>query len=273
MAMVSLPGGENIWYQRVGTGVPLLHIHGSAFGHRNFEKLTPLSAADFQVIDFDLPGYGNSEGQPREGGLVGIAEQVMEFIEALDLAPVHIHGTSFGAMVALNLAAQHPQVVDRLILSCFLARYDLAARVMRSTWRRAARDSGMAAVADLTAVAGFSRGFYERDEAEAQMASMREAFSHTDPEAFVRGTQALEGIDLSPLAARLRAPTLLIAGDEDNMTPFNPAPSGVGFAQIQQMIPNCETVVLSECGHYLVLEQPEKAAELVKEFLTRQAPA
>ena len=272
MAMISLPGGENIWYQRVGAGVPLLHIHGSAFGHRNFEKLTPLSAAHFQVIDFDLPGFGNSEGEPREGGLDGVAAQVLEFIETLDLAPIHIHGTSYGAMVGLILAAKYPHVVDRLVLSCFLARYDLAARVMRNTWRRAARDSGMEAVADLTAVAGFSRGFYERAEAEAQMASMRDAFSHTDPEAFVRGTQALEGTDLSPLAAQVTAPTLLIAGDEDNMTPFNPAPSGIGFAQLEKMIPNCETIVLSDCGHYLVLEQPAKAAELVKEFLNRQVP-
>lgn len=269
MAMVTLPGGESVWYQRVGSGTPLLHIHGSAFGHRNFEKLTPLSAADFEVIDFDLPGYGNSQGAPRPGGLEGVAEQVLEFIQALALAPIHIHGTSYGAMVGLVLAAKHPEVVDRLVLSCFLARYDEAARMMRNTWRRAAQDSGMEAVADLTAVAGFSRGYYERAEAEAQLASMRDAFSHTHPDAFVAATKANEQTDLSPFAPLVKAATLLIAGQEDNMTPFDPAPSGVGFAQIKDVIPDCKTVVLPECGHYLVLEQPEKAAELVKEFVQR----
>ncbi len=195
---------------------------------------------------------------------------MFEFIDALGVAPVHVHGTSFGAMVGMILAAEHPEAIDRLILSCFLARYDGAARMMRSTWKRAARDSDMAAVADLTAVAGFARAFYERPDAEAQLASMREAFSHTDPEAFVRGTETLEQTDLSPLAGQVRAPTLLIAGDEDNMTPFNPAPSGVGFAQIKDVIPDCETVVLPQCGHYLVLEQPEPVADLVKAFLQPQ---
>jgi 3-oxoadipate enol-lactonase len=264
---LSLPGGETIWYRRSGSGVPVLHIHGSAFGHRNFERLTPCVAADFEVIDFDLPGYGKSAGRPRDGGLEGIADQVREFIEALDVAPVHVHGTSFGAMVALILAAKYPQSVDRLVLSCFLARYDGAARMMRATWRRAARDSGMAAVSDLTAVAGFGRAFYEREEAEAQLASMRDAFSRTDPEAFVRGTKMLEDIDLSPWARRISAPSLLIAGEEDNMTPFSPAGSGVGFATVQHMIPGCELVVLPDCGHYLVLEQPEATAALVREFL------
>lgn len=273
MTTITLPGGETVWYKRTGSGEPVLHIHGSAFGHRNFEKLTPLTAMDFEVIDFDLPGFGHSQGAPREGGLQGIAEQVFEFVQVLGFDRLHVHGTSFGAMVGLNLAAQHPEVVDRLVLSCFLARYDQAARMMRSTWRRAARDSGMEAVADLTAVAGFSRSFYERLEAEDQLASMRDAFSHTDPEAFIAGTEAIEKTDLSPLPAQVVAPTLLIAGDEDNMTPFDPAPSGSGFAQIKDSFSNSETVVLSECGHYLVLEQPQKAADLVKEFLQRPASA
>ena len=65
------------------------------------------------------------------------------------------------------------------------------------------------------------------------------------------------------------APTLLLAGDEDNMTPFEPAGSGVGMAQIAKTLPGAETVVLRECGHYLVVEQPEQAAALITEFLAR----
>ena len=267
MTTLSLPGGETIWYRRAGSGVPVLHIHGSAFGHRNFERLTPFVAADFEVVDFDLPGYGKSTGAPREGGLEGVADQVHEFIGALELAPVHVHGTSFGAMVALILAAKYPKSVDRLVLSCFLARYDGAARMMRATWRRAARDSGMAAVSDLTAVAGFARAFYEREDAETQLASMRDAFSRTDPEAFVRGTKMLEQIDLSPWARRIRAPSLLIAGEEDNMTPFTPADSGIGFSRVRHMIPGCELVTVPDSGHYLVIEQPRATAALVGKFL------
>ena len=269
MATVTLSKGATVWFRKRGRGEPLLHIHGSAFGYRNFERLTPVMVRHFEVIDFDLPGYGQSQGGPIDQGMDALADDVAELIGRLGYERVHLHGTSFGAMIGLTVAANHHEVVDRLVLSCFLARYDRAARIMRSTWKRAARDSGMEAVADLTSVAGFARSFHERDWAEEQLASMREAFSHTRPEAFIASTETIERTDLSPLVGKVKAPTLLIAGDEDDMTPFRPATSGVGMEVISRQLPNCETEVLPECGHYLVIEQPEAAGSRIIEFLHR----
>jgi pimeloyl-ACP methyl ester carboxylesterase len=269
MTLVTLPGGETIWYKVTGDGPPLLQIHGSAFGHRNFEHLTPLCARDFAVIDFDLPGYGESRGEPRAGGMQGIADLVYELIEQLPYDRVSIHGTSFGAMIGLTLAASHPEVVDRLVLSCFLARYDNAARMMRSTWKRCAREQGMVAVADLTSVAGFARGFYDRPDAEAVLESIRVANGKTRPEAFIAGTETIEKTDLSPLLPKITMPVLLLAGAEDNMTAFDTAPSGFGMRRISEALPAAELHVIPESGHYLVIEQPAIAAEKVRAFLKR----
>jgi 3-oxoadipate enol-lactonase len=266
MPIVDLPTGEAIWYKTTGTGPRLLQIHGSAFGHRNFEKMTPLMAEHFEVIDFDLPGYGESRGLPQSS-MEGIADQVFHFLQAAGLGQVHVHGTSFGAMIGLTLAARHPEVIDKLVLSCFLARYDQAAREMRATWKRAARDSGMEAVADLTSVAGFARGFYDRPNAQDQLAAMRVAFSKNTPDAFIAGTETIERTDLSAYAPKVSLPTLLLAGQEDNMTPFKPSDSGVGFFQIKDLMPDAELVVVPECGHYLVIEQPERATEAIIAFI------
>ena len=266
MSTIDLPSGETIWYRRSGAGKPLLQIHGSAFGHRNFEKLTPFMEPHVQVVDFDLPGYGDSLGKPASS-MEGIAEQVFSFLTVIGETRIDIHGTSFGAMIGLTLAAKHPEMVDRLVLSCFIARYDNAARMMRSTWKRCARDSGMEAVADITSVAGFARGFYDRPDAQAQLASMRVAFSATTADAFIAGTEAIERTDLSPLAGLVRSKTLLLAGAEDNMTPFAPSPSGVGFSTIKDAIPGATLKILPDCGHYLVIEQPELAATHITAFL------
>jgi 3-oxoadipate enol-lactonase len=266
MSTIQLPGGEIIWYRRRGAGKPLLQIHGSAFGHRNFEKLTPWLERHVEVVDFDLPGYGESAGRPADS-MAGIAEQVYQFLQSIGETSIDIHGTSFGAMIGLTLATSHPEIVDRLVLSCFIARYDNAARMMRGTWKRAARESGMEAVADLTSVAGFARSFYDRPEAQAQLQSMRTAFSATTPAAFIVGTEAIERSDLSGLAPLVRSKTLLLAGAEDNMTPFAPAPSGVGFNSVKDLIPEAVLHILPECGHYLVIEQPELAAQHITRFL------
>lgn len=269
MAEMTLTDGATIWYEVTGSGKPLLHLHGSAFGHRNFEKLTPLVAEKFEVIDFDLPGYGQSHGGPAATSFENTAAQVVEFIAALGYEKVHVHGTSFGAMIGMALAARHTKRVDKLVLSCFLARYDEAARMMRSTWKRAARDSGMAAVADLTSVAGFARAFYETPGARAQLESMRDAFSRTDVDAFIAATEMIERSDLSPLVAKVWTPTLLLAGAEDNMTPYKPASSGVGMSNMASSMEWCQTETIENSGHYLVIEQPERAAEVITKFLSR----
>jgi 3-oxoadipate enol-lactonase len=269
MTTVTLPGGETIWYKVTGTGAPVLHIHGSAFGHKNFARMTPLMAEHFETIDFDLPGYGESTGTSRAGGMEGLADVVHELIVATGYEKVSVHGTSFGAMIGLTLAARHPEVVDKLILSCFMAKYDLAARLMRTTWKKAALDSGMEAVSDLTSVAGFARSYYDRDEAAGQLAAMRIAFSKTDPHAFIAGTETIEKSDLSGLVPLLKARTLMIAGAEDNMTPYRTGVSGFGMAQIEPMIAGVESHVIMDCGHYLVLEQPQQALDYIRAFMTR----
>lgn len=271
MPTVKLPQGETIWYKVTGdsggNAAPFLHIHGSAFGHKNFAAMTPLMAEHFTVIDIDLPGYGESTGSARPGGMEGLAAQVYDFVRETGYDRINLHGTSFGAMIGLTLAARHPELIDRLVLSCFLAKYDLAARMMRKTWKRAALDSGMTAVTDLTSVAGFARGYYERPEANAMFETMYTAFSATKPEAFIAGTETIEKTDLGPLLPLIQSPTLLLAGAEDNMTPFNPAPSGTGFSTIAKVIPGAQMHVLPDCGHYLVLEQPEIATQLIVDFM------
>ena len=227
MSVAELADGSRLWYRRSGQGPLLLQIHGSAFGHRNFEKMTPLAVRDFEVIELDLPGYGESRCERVLDGMPALAGLVRDFLVRLGVGPVHVHGTSFGAMIALALAALHPEAVERLVLSCFLARYDAA----------------------------------------GQLAAMRAAFARTLPAAFVAGTELIERTDLSPLVDRVRAPTLLLAGREDHMTPFDPAPSGVGFRQIAARRPDFQLRVLEGCGHYLVIEQPEQAAALQRDFL------
>lgn len=265
--VTELSDGSTMWWRSVGTGPVLLQVHGSGFGFRNFGRLTPHLAEFATVVDVDLPGYGQS----RAAGPVGVAAwaaHLADFVETRHGGdPVAIHGTSMGGLVALSLAGSRPELVSRLVLSCCMMRYDSAARQMRQTWKLAARASGMVAAADLTAVAGFSRAFYDRPDAEQILEELRFGMSSNDPEAFVAGTESLEALDLSDVLHRLEMPTLLIAGTEDNMTPWRPSGSGVGFNTAIEQIPDARLAVLNDSGHYLVLEKPVEAAGLIREFL------
>ena len=89
------------------------------------------------------------------------------------------------------------------------------------------------------------------------------------PEAFIAGTETIEQTDLSPLLPKITMPVLLLAGAEDNMTAFDTAPSGFGMRRIAEALPAAELHIIPESGHYLVIEQPEIAAEKVRAFLKR----
>ena len=252
-----------------GSGPKLLQIHGVGTGHRNFDLLTPLLATEFEVIDIDLPGYGDSSPAEHARDPVSYAADTAAVIKALDCGPVHVHGTSMGGRIAMALAAEYPALIQRLIVSLAIARLDRAALVMRQTWMTAARNGGADAFLELVMLQGFSRAFWDRDDKNEVMAAFERSFQRGSLQSFgkdVKGTS--HGVDLSNALPNITAETLLIGADEDIMNPVNPSASGIGFEQMLDLIPVAECRVLTG-GHFLLYEQPALVAHEIGEYLLR----
>lgn len=104
--------GENVHssisYSRIGSGEPIVLIHG--IGHRReaWAKVPEFLAADFDVISIDLPGHGHSPvpRKPASYAMTSYAEQVEELIRDLGLDRPHVAGNSLGGVLALELAAR-----------------------------------------------------------------------------------------------------------------------------------------------------------------------
>jgi len=105
--------GARLYVEAVGTGAPLLLVHGWAMDHRVFRPQVEALARDFRVIAFDRRGFGLSEGEPdlsREtGDIDAIARQLIG-------GPFHLLGMSQGGRIALRYAARHPGRLRSLIL-------------------------------------------------------------------------------------------------------------------------------------------------------------
>ena len=252
-----------------GSGPRLLQIHGVGTGCRNFDLLTPLLTTDFEVFDIDLPGYGDSSPVQHARDPGNYAEDTAAVIKTLDCGPIHVHGTSMGGRIAMALAAEHPSLIQRLIISLAIARLDRAALLMRRTWITAARNGGAEAFLELVTLQGFSRSFWDRNDTDQVMAAFERSFQPGSLDSFgkdVKGTS--QGVDLSNVLPKIKAETLLIGADEDIMNPVNPSASGVGFDQMLKMIPNAECCVLAG-GHFLLYEQPALVAGKMNEYLHR----
>ena len=262
----NVASGRHISYRSEGAGRLLVQVHGIGTGHRNFDLLTPHLATSFHVVDLDLPGYGGSD--PLEGArtIETLANAVADFIEAIAEPPVHLHGTSFGGLIAMAVAAARPELVERLVVTCSFARLDNAMAAMQRSWESAAA-AGPEFLAEVTSVQGFSRSFWDRDDAATIQDAFVTAMASTPTEDFVRDLPVMAKADLTDTVRTILATTLLLGADEDQMTPLQTAPSGAGMTDLARLIPNARLEVLQECGHFISIERGAETAEAISRFL------
>ncbi len=105
-------------FHGVDGGVPVLNIGGSGGDlRRTFPALLPLNK-HFQVLSYDQRGLGQSDRPDGDYTMADYADDAAALIEYVGWEHCHVMGTSFGGMVALNLAVRHPHLVDRMVLSC-----------------------------------------------------------------------------------------------------------------------------------------------------------
>jgi pimeloyl-ACP methyl ester carboxylesterase len=127
--------GARVRFVEAGSGPPLLLIHGYLSSRLAWTEVLPLLASEFRVIVPDLPGFGESEKPPPARYAYtfdAFAESLMDLIAGLGLGRVSVCGHSMGGAVALTLAANHPDVVDRLVLvspPIYAMRMDALSRI------------------------------------------------------------------------------------------------------------------------------------------------
>jgi pimeloyl-ACP methyl ester carboxylesterase len=111
--------GARVRFVEAGEGPTLLLVHGFLASHVSWEDVLPTLGSMFHVIVPDLPGFGESEKPSPARYLYSFdafAESLVDLVAALELGRVSVCGHGLGGAVALTLAADHPDVVDRLVL-------------------------------------------------------------------------------------------------------------------------------------------------------------
>jgi len=107
--------GVNLYYETAGDrGEPVILIHGSWGDHRNWDLAVPGLSENFRVVTYDRRGHSKSEKTTRQGSGDEDAEDASALLARLGLSPAHVVGNSFGASIALKLAAKQPSIFRSL---------------------------------------------------------------------------------------------------------------------------------------------------------------
>ena len=232
------PADSGLAYEVVGSGPPLILLHGLSGSGRWWSRNVPVFSRSFRTYSVDLPGFGESRGV-RWSRLDDIADRLTDWLVDEGLSHAHIAGHSLGGAVAAQLAARHPDRIDRLVLVDAAIRprgtHTMArpAHVMRTIGR------GSLGFAPLLV----------RD------------LLRCHPRSFVAATVDALQTDWEPHLRRINAPTLVVWGERDAITPL-----ALGH-EITAAVPGARLITLAEAGHNPMWECAEAFNDEVLRFL------
>jgi 3-oxoadipate enol-lactonase len=265
-----------LWHRITGDGEPVIQIHGSGFGHFNFDPVTPLLADSFRIIDYDQRGYGESDRPVQPYDMEVWADDVAGLLRALGIERAHIHGTSMGGMVALVFAGKYPELTQSVVINCAAAKSNTVSRLLfKNHMDIVALDPdgvGSRLLAELVSWQALSARHLASPEGAGAADHIQQILRDSNrPEVFTAACQAVCDMDLTPWFARVQSPALVIGGNEDIMTPWDQSPDGVGQQAIYEGIAGAEKRVLEGSAHSSIFDATDAYAAAVKDFLVRHA--
>ncbi len=238
--------GKEIAVEEQGSGDAVVMVHGLGGTSNSWYPQAGPLARFHRVVRLDLEGSGRS---PATGALsiASFAADVIGAMDALDISTAHLCGHSMGTIVCQHIAAEHGERVKSLALFGPLAEPPEAARQAIRDRAAAAREGGMAPIADTLVEVATSAE--TRAHRPAAAAFVREILMRQDAEGYARTCEALAAATSADLAA-IACPTLLVTGDEDGVSP-PPAAKALGAR-----MKNARLLVLTGCGHWTPIEKP-----------------
>jgi proline-specific peptidase len=282
---IEVPGGR-VWYRSVGEGgTPLVCLHGGpGFTHYYLEALEAL-ADRRRVIFYDQLGCGNAD-RPEDSALWTVdrfVEELAQVRAALGLREMHLFGSSWGGMLAMQYVLDRSPELRSLILCgspASMIRWvadcaELLAAQPADVRQviREHEDAGFTACPEYqSAILGFYRQHVcrltpwpaglERSFAEAGY----QVYNTMNGPSEFTVTGTLKTWDIMDRLGEIRVPTLLVGGRYDECRPAH-------LEEMHKRIAGSQLAIIEDASHLCFAEQPQAFTRLVNSFLARTDPS
>lgn len=288
MPVTPADDGEPLSYQLAGPAgeAPILTAHGLVSSDQHWRYFKPHYTQQRPVLSWDYRGHG---GQPAPGrgtaSVAQFADDAHAVWRAAGIEPAIVVGLSFGVQVALELWRRHSTAVRALVLICGTAGHPLDRLSSSSALRRTAASvvraagSQPALARPLLSLLGSSAGRRVASELaylsggarrDAPRAVLDDLFVHVaslPPALLAEVTASYLEHDASDVLSTITVPTLIIAGDRDQLTPVATA------ERMQRAIPGSELVVFPGHSHLVQVEDPDGVHAAIDRFLAARGLA
>ncbi len=252
-----------LFVQELGEGPPVVLWHSVLCDTGMWRGQLPVLGERHRVLSVDGPGHGRSAPTRSAYTMDDCVEAALDVLEASGVDRCAWVGLSWGGMVGMRLAARHPERVAALVLMDTSAHAE--PRLKKVSYRPlVAISQRLGPVRPLCEVVA---RIMMAPETFAQAPARVEGFIQTlmrmDPESIAHVIDAIvfHRDDCTPELSKIRAPTLVVVGEQDGATP-------VGEAEhLVRQIRGARFVRIPDAGHLSAYEQPERVNAALLAFL------
>src|SRR5688572_3034986 len=218
MPKVAIPGGE-IYYEDSGEGEPLVFASGLNGVARYWQPQVSVFSKRFRVITYDHRGTGSSDRNQREFSVDGMASDLVALMDALAIERAHIVGLSTGGAIGQTLAVMQPQRVNRLVVCSTWTHCDPWFRRLFEARRKMYLTAGSDLHAMFHPLWLYPPEYVNAHDAEIDEERRRSASAAPPAEVSIGRIDAITRFDRRADLGRIRARTLVVASDNDYITP------------------------------------------------------
>ncbi len=255
---ISVDGNKVRYLESDGGKKTLVLVHGLGASADRWEFVAPILERHYKLIVPDLPGFGYSAKPLADYTPEFFADFMEKFLEKLTVKRPHIMGSSLGGQVCAELAAGNPQTVDKLVLvsSSGIMKHStpaLDAYVLAALYPN--HDTAQAAFQTMSASPAVSGRIVDSFVRRMHLPNAKMAFMSS-----ILGLK--NSCVLTARLAEISSPTLIVWGSLDPVIPIRYARDFV------TAIKNCSFCRMDGAGHTPFVDEPEKFAKIVLDFLS-----
>lgn len=229
---------------------PVILIHGAGGSHLTWPPQIR-RLADERVYALDLPGHGQSEGAGRHS-IDEYADDVLAFMKAVKIRSAVLVGISMGSAIALIFALKYPKKVVGLALLGGGAKMRVSPNILES----AGNSNTFEATVEM-----INKNCFSIPVPQSLVQLSKQNLMKIRPPVLLGDFLACNEFDMTGQLKRISVPALILCGAEDRMMPLKHSQS------LHKGLANSQLHVLENAGHMVILEQPERVAIFLKQFM------
>lgn len=270
-------GNGKVFYQVYGAGRPLVLVHGAWASHEWWKWQIPELSQSYRVLAMDVRGHGRSSPLQQSYSMPGFRKDLDVLLDCVGIDRTALVGWSMGGIISMEYCLAHPSKVEALILIGVRSRFGVGMRLrilseyvrsvlgLMSTFLTPRKYDFNAAEEQVDLTERFAREARQMVSPEASeevVQWLAATMARTPFGSFFEIARSIWTWKAGPELSRIQAPTLIIVGEKDLITP--PSHS----RRLHHLIPHSRLIVVDGASHYVAMERPDLVSSAIRGFLT-----